>query len=237
MLSASILPVALPVRELIDCGRERLHDIVHGTGHKIMGDANYKQLIARAQSGDEAAIDRLLDVCRQRLKELANGPLTEQLGADWDPSDVIQESLLEAYQGLTSFRGQQSEALWAWLRTIMEHNVADRLKHERRQKRNGGAQRSLEGVLQNGRSLRELLVADQSSVSERVVRQENLSRLNVEIDELPPQQALVFRMRHEQGLSLDEIAEVTGRTHASIAGLLIRANRRLNEFLQQARHR
>jgi len=198
-----------------------------------MGHTNYEQLITHAQAGDDSAIDELLDICRQHLKDLANGPLSEELGADWDPSDAIQESLLEAHQGLTDFRGQQPEALWAWLRTILEHNVADRLKHQRRQKRNGGVQHSLEGFGRQQQTHRNAFIADQSTVSERVVRREHLQRLNVEIDDLPEHQARVFRMRHEQGMSLDEIAEQTGRTHASVAGLLIRATRRLNEFLEQ----
>lgn len=195
-----------------------------------MKQNSYEQLIARARSGDAAAIDCLLNECRRRLKEMATGTLTERLGSDWDPSDAVQESLLEAHQGLPDFRGQQPEALWSWLRTILEHNVADRLKYDRRQKRDGGTPRSLERAGHDSKNLRKSIIADQSSVSARVVHRERWQRLNNLIDGLPEQQARVFRMRHLHGLSLDEIAAQTGRTRSSTAGLLIRATRRVNEF-------
>ncbi len=216
-------------RKVINCRRS----LLMATGPYQMRTTEYEQLIARARCGDAAAIDCLLDECRRRMKEMATDELTECLGADWDPSDAIQESLLEAHRGLPDFRGQRPEALWAWLRTILEHNVADRLKFQRRQKRNGGLQSSLERTERNGRSLRESLVADQSSVTQRVVLRERLRQLDGMIGRLPEDQARVFRLRHTHGLSLDEIAERTGRTHASIAGLLIRATRRIDEFVRK----
>lgn len=194
-----------------------------------MRQTDYEHLIAQARSGDVAATERLLNECRQRLKDMVTDALAQQLSSDWDFSDAVQESLLEAHRGLPSFRGQQPEALWAWLRTILEHNIADRLKYQHRLKRNGGPHRSLNQAEQKG----ELLIADQSSVSSRAIRQERLQRLNRLINQLPKQQAHVFRLRHLLGLPLEEIALQTGRTHSSIAGLLIRATRQINQLIQK----
>lgn len=198
-----------------------------------MEQTDYQQLMTQARAGDAAAVERLMDECRRRLKEMLTDALAARLGSDWDPSDAVQESLLEAHAGLRSFRGDQPEALWAWLRTILEHNVADRLKYQHRQKRNGGTQRSLEWTDQQGQSLKQQLIAEQSSVSAQAVFKERLHQLDCLIDELPEPQACVFRMRHIQGLSLDEIAARTGKTRAAIAGLLIRATRRVDRFVEQ----
>lgn len=194
-----------------------------------MRQEDYQKLTAQARCGDTAAMERLLNACRQRLKEMVTDVLPQKLNGDWDPSDAVQESLLDAYRGLPAFRGQQPEALWAWLRTILEHNIADRLKYQQRLKRNGGPHCSLSQAERKGK----LLIADQSSVSSRVIRQERLQRLNRLIRRLPEPQALVFRLRHLHGLPLEEIAKQTGRTYPSIAGLLIRATRRMNQLLQK----
>ena len=55
-----------------------------------------------------------------------------QLGAyptGWiDPSDIVQQTLMEAFEKRDQFRGATSEEHAAWLRSILAHNVADALR-------------------------------------------------------------------------------------------------------------
>ena len=50
--------------------------------------------------------------------------LAPHLRAKMDPSDVIQETMLDAYRKIEQFQGKQSAQFAAWLRTILARNLA-----------------------------------------------------------------------------------------------------------------
>lgn len=194
-----------------------------------MHPANYTDLMQRARAGDPAATDHLLSCCRTRLKELAATECREQLGPDWDPSDLVQESLIEVHRDFADFRGQEVGQLYSWLRTIMQNNLTDRVRYQTRQRRCASSCQTPE--MPKGATVKRSLPAsdDGSSVCTRLIRVEELRQLFDAITSLPRHQAEVIRLRHLEGLSLDEIAASTRRTRPSVAGLLIRAVRQLRE--------
>ena len=61
-----------------------------------------------------------------------------------DPSDIVQQTLMEAFAKRDQFRGTTSEEHAAWLRRILARNVADALRAQGRQKRDVSRERSLE---------------------------------------------------------------------------------------------
>ena len=100
-----------------------------------------------------------------------------QLGRAWggwlDPSDLVQQTLLEAYQKRDQFRGSTDQAQGAWLRAILARNVADAIRSQGRQKRDIARERSLEAELEaSSARLGAWLAADQSTPSEQAVRHE-----------------------------------------------------------------
>jgi RNA polymerase sigma factor (sigma-70 family) len=83
----------------------------------------------------------------------------------------------------------------------------------------------------SGYRLDQMLQADQTSVSQRVQRSERAERMAEAIEGLPEEQRVVLLARHCRGLGLQEIAAETGRTTASVAGLLRRGLATLREQL------
>src|SRR5438270_13630412 len=82
-------------------------------------------LLILAHAGDRKALDRLFTECRSYLDIVARALMESWLKAKCDGSDLVQQTLLDAYRGFEGFRGG-TEAEWlAWLRRILEHNAAD----------------------------------------------------------------------------------------------------------------
>src|SRR6266536_1563522 len=88
-----------------------------------------------------------LERYRAYLRVLARLHLDPQLRGKLDPSDVVQQVLLQAFQGLSQFRGQSEGELAAWLRQILARCLANAARDFGRDKRDVGLERSLEAAL------------------------------------------------------------------------------------------
>ncbi len=64
-----------------------------------------------------------LDRYRAYLRLLARLHLDPRLRGKLDPSDIVQQTLAQALQGLEKFRGKTSAELQAWLRQILARNL------------------------------------------------------------------------------------------------------------------
>lgn len=176
----------------------------------------------------EPAIDRW----RQYLLLLARVQLGPPRRGRPDASDLVQQSLLEAYRQRGQFRGQ-SEAEWAaWLRRILACNLADAERARHRSKRNVARERSLESALAaTSASIASLVAAQQSSPSERAARNEQLAMLAEAIAALPEANREAIVLHYFQGWSLDRVGLQIERTPAAVAGLLKRGLKQLRGSL------
>src|SRR4051794_10994037 len=85
--------------------------------------------------GPDAPAAAELERYRNWLGLLARLQVEPRFRAKFDPSDIVQQTLLEALRDWPKFRGRSEAELAAWLRQVLTHV----LLHEVR--RFGGAQR------------------------------------------------------------------------------------------------
>jgi RNA polymerase sigma-70 factor (ECF subfamily) len=175
-----------------------------------------------------------LDRFRDYLLLLARAQLDRRLRAKLDPSDVVQQSILEAHACAGQFRGTTSGELAAWLRQILARNLANAVRDLGRHKRDVRREQSLEQQVENSSArLAGLLAADQSSPSQKADQGEQLLRLAGALTALPEAQRAAVELRHLHGWSLADIAAQLDRTPAAVAGLLHRGMLQLRTLLEQ----
>src|SRR5262245_10914227 len=129
-----------------------------------------------------------LERFRAYLDLLARLEIAPRLRDRVDLSGVVQQTLLEAHQGLLEHpRTDQSPAEVAgWLRSILSHNLADVLRKLTARKRDFRREWSLESALdQSASRVEQWLAADQSSPSGRAIREEELLRMAESLAALP----------------------------------------------------
>lgn len=149
-----------------------------------------------------------------------------------DPSDVVQQTLLEAHEKRAEFRGRSDAELAQWLRQILLHNVADAVRVVGAAKRDAAREQSLEATIERSfSSADQWLVANQSSPSLQVAKIEELLALAHAIAELPDRQRDAVVLHHLQGWTLAELGAHLECTEGAAGGLLYRGLKQLRTLL------
>lgn len=144
-----------------------------------------------------------LEEYRGYLGVLAKMHLDVRLRAKLDPDDVVNQTFLEAIQQEDQFKGSTEAQRKAWLRQMLLHNVLDAVRHFRRKKIDVKLEQAIE---RSSYRLIDSLAADQSTPSQRAVRNEELHRLAQAVSELPQDQQDAVILHHLHELTLAEVA-------------------------------
>jgi RNA polymerase sigma-70 factor (ECF subfamily) len=176
-------------------------------------------------------LERYRPLLRLQLRQMHLDP---RLQRRFDESDLVQEALMRAHQNLGNFRGENEGALVKWLEQVLANVLTDAVRRERAQKRDVALEQSLNAVLaESSARLEGYLAADGASPVEQAERQEQLLRLAAALDRLPEEYRDVIIHRDLMSSPVEQIATRMGRTAKSVAGLLLRARRKLRELLTE----
>jgi len=188
-------------------------------------------LLEQARAGDREALGGLLEEYREYLRLLARARVGRGLRTRLDPSDLVQETLLEAQRDFRQFLGRTDGELAVWLRRILARNLADQVKHHQSQRRDLAREQPLDPLIEQAH---EALAAGLSTPSAQAARREQAVVVASALAKLPPDYREVIVLRHLEGRSFEEIAAAMGRKSGAVRMLWMRALEKLGKTVEQA---
>lgn len=185
-------------------------------------------LLQGAKDGDRDARDRLFARAAERVLLYARMRLGAALRARVDAMDVLQETFLHAHRDWDRFQPNDDDVdrgLAQWLCAIAENRIRDLADWHGAKKRNVGREvRDVTVVLRD-------LQRSGHGPATSMVRRDERNRVSDAVDTLADEDREVLLLRHFEGLTLDTIAERTGRSASSVRRALGRAVQQLGQQL------
>ena len=185
-----------------------------------------RSVLARAQSGDGEAFQELTDPYHRELRVHCY----RMLGSFQDAEDILQETLLSAWQALDRFDGR---SLRAWLYRIATNRCLNYLRATSRRPKVIGAVDSDSLFAQAGRSSEPwwlepfpdaLIDTFEPGPEARYDARESIALSFVAgLQHLPTQQRTALVLRDVLGFSATEVAEMLDSTPAAVNSALQRA--------------
>jgi RNA polymerase sigma-70 factor (ECF subfamily) len=180
-------------------------------------------LIARAQAGDEPALEALIAEIRPHVtRQLLRYPVSED-----DRNDLLQTTLMQVVRRIHSFRGDSSFATWLFRVTANEALMLMRAQRRLRSRLVLGLDLEALGNLGSARQTAEQPAETRArALSESVLREA--------LNELPEDDRRIVVAHYHEDRGLHEIAAKLRVTESAVRSRLHRARSRLRAILAHA---
>ena len=180
----------------------------------------------------QTAVNQALEKYRAYLETLTLIQIDPRLRGKFGWSDVIMGTLTEASRTLERIELMDSEEQRRLLRRMLVHNLRDEIDRWRAQGRDVSREESLDQAAgQSSCRLRDWIAAEESTPSEKLIKQEEALRVLEALSQLPEREREALVLQQYHGRKLAEIAENLGCTTNAVAGLQRRGRERLRELL------
>jgi RNA polymerase sigma-70 factor (ECF subfamily) len=191
--------------------------------------------LERAAAGDQAAWAAILAPHRDRLRRMVALRLDRRLNGRVDPSDVIQDAMVQAALGLPAYLRRPDRPFFLWLRWLTGMTLQGVHRHHLGiQARDAGREvQLLERPLPQASSaaLAAHLLGRDTRPSVAAVREERKRRLQEALNAMDPLDQEVLVLRHFEDLTNAEVARELGLRVSAASKRYLRALRRLKEIL------
>lgn len=179
------------------------------------------ELLTRVRSGDEAALNRLLERCLPPLRRWAHGRLPPFARDLLDTADLVQETVIGALRRLDDFEARREGALQAYLRQALANRITDVVRQHLR--------RPIPAQMP------EQMAAPGASPLDLAIGAENHARYEVALGRLRAEDREAIVTRMELQYSYEDLAVALGKPTANAARVAVtRALRRLADEMRQA---
>jgi RNA polymerase sigma-70 factor (ECF subfamily) len=148
-----------------------------------------------------------------------------------DASDIVQQTVVEAFTAIEQFKGKSEPEFSAWLKQILRRNVSNLVRDNRAAKRDVRREQYLDAEHGSVSITWMQPMGKETPPSQHVIKAEAALNLARAIGELPDAQRDAVRMRHLEGLGIQEIADAMDKTPTAVAGLVRRGLAALRQKL------
>ncbi|MEX2137726.1 MAG: sigma-70 family RNA polymerase sigma factor [Pirellulales bacterium] len=193
-------------------------------------------LIRRAAGGDSEALNELLQLNRKRLRHMVAIQLDSRLQARIDPSDIVQEAMVEASRRFPDYLTSRPLPFYPWLRQL----AMDRIRkvhrnHLGRERRDVRREVPLQPLLpdESVEQLAAQFVQRTSSPSHRLVRRELRAKVREALARLNDDDREVLVLRYLEHLSGAEAAAALGISEAAQRMRQLRALQKFQKLMTQ----
>ena len=176
-------------------------------------------LIADAQKGKVDAFNELVLTYQQQVYNLAYRIMGDPASA----ADAAQDAFISAYQSLSRFRGGSFKS---YLLRIVTNRCYDELRRRKRR-----PSTSFEDV-EVDEDANPMLVNGGEGPEAHTERKEMARVLQAGIETLPTDQRVALVLSDVQGMSYEEIAEVTEVALGTVKSRLARGRSKLRDYLR-----
>ena len=174
------------------------------------------------------------DRYRSYLHLIARANLGTVIQKKVDASDVVQQTLMYAYEKQDDFRGDNESKKLAWLKQILRSKIIDFARHFNAARRDAKRELEIEkSVNESFARAEDWLAASQTSPSLHAEKQEQLLQLPNALELLPDELSDVIVMHHIQGMKLREIADEIGCNETTVGRRLMRGLKQLKEAMRE----
>ena len=177
-----------------------------------------RELIQRAQRGDDPAFAELVERHQRRAFSIAYGLVRDEE----DASEIVQEAFLRVYRGLDGFNGAAS--FFTWLYRIVKNLSIDLMRRP-------AWQRELADDLAGEQADALFLARLGGNPEDTLRRRELASAVGEAIEALPSYHRAVIVMREVEGMSYEEMAEAMQVSKGTIMSRLFHARKKLQRAL------
>lgn len=176
--------------------------------------ADVEKAVALLQRGDDASLEQALGLLQNTVFSFS----MRVCGHREDAEDTMQEVLLKSVPQLPKF--DSPKALVVWLYKVAKSRC---LMSRRKSKFAPAHELSLDELMPDRKELDQLSADGRINPESFAIRSEQATRLRGAVQKLPPQYRIVLVLRDMEGLTDDEVAEITGLRPGTVRVRLHRA--------------
>ncbi|MFM7833799.1 MAG: sigma-70 family RNA polymerase sigma factor [Planctomycetaceae bacterium] len=198
--------------------------------------ANTDEELELLHRDGEAALAHLFAASQPRLERILRFRIDPRIRGRVESADVLQETWLTAARRLREYLQQPTVSPFVWLRQLVLQTLVDLHRHEFRQRRDAGREvheGNASPLADTSLSMADILLAQLTSPSGRLVREEEIQQLQQALNALPELDREVLALRHFEQLSNLQTAEVLQLSITAASNRYVRAAARLAEILQR----
>ena len=172
-----------------------------------------------------------LNEFRQYLQVVAEQAMDSGLQGKFGPSDLVQETLLNAEQCIDQYRGTTDAEARGWLKQILLNNLLDQQRHFRQTAKRDVTREQPIAYTGDSRAAKVEVADETRSPGSKVVAGEEIDQLMEAMSQLEAEHRRVLTLRNWERLSFAEIGERMNRSAAAARQLWVRALDRLQKLL------